>query len=77
MTGEADRLAQCRREFEQALEMGCTIPELRAQRERDRVFLRQRAGSDLAGHTDSLINGPSMASQTAFQRFEAPWMMRE
>jgi len=77
MSAESDRLAQCRREFEAAMRSGCSIPELREQRKRDRRTLRARARGEVNDHTNKLMSGPSEAPETDFLRFDAAWMMRE
>lgn len=72
MTAEGDRMAQCRRDFIEAMELGCSIPELRARR-RD---LRIRASREVERHTDDLADA-SHRQTTEFLRFDASWMMRD
>lgn len=76
MSRRADQLRQARLDFEAAMRLGCSIPEVRRQRVEDRRFLRQRANAHVADHTESLMSGPQEAVQRAFLRADCPWMMR-
>ncbi len=77
MSRTVERMARARAEFEAAMALGCSIPELRRRREADRHYLRQRARGDVDDHTNELMSGPSEGSQGDFRRFDAPWMMRD
>lgn len=77
MSAEADRMARARAEFSDALRLGISIPALRARREADRRYLRERAGQAVGDHTDDLMDGFSKPSLSEFQAWDADWMMRD
>lgn len=73
MSAAADRMARCRADFADATALGCSIPEMR----RRRADLRARAQTEVNSHTETLMSGPSEASEYRFEDFDAPWMMRD
>lgn len=69
MSTQAERIAAARREFLDAMERGCTIAELRAER----AELRRRARQAVAERADDF----AAPVPSDFRRFDAPWMMRD
>lgn len=85
---QAERMAAARREFLDAMERGCTIAELRAERAELRRRARQAVSqrtADLSTNNPKGASGSAVSSGTAqrasggapqFLDFEAQWMMR-
>lgn len=77
MTSRADQLRQMRRDFEEALALGCSIPDLRQRRLADRHYLRARARGEVSDRTEALMKSRSEVPQRAFLEPDCPWMMRD
>lgn len=84
MTAEGDRMRRARLEFEEAMERGCTIPELRAAKTRE---LKHRAEAYLDTLRQCGRRAPDVRPERPEQprspflqadepRHE-PWMMRD
>ena len=84
MTAEGDRMRRARLEFEEAMERGCTIPQLRAIKARE---LKERAEAYLDNlrncgrRAPDLRDGPDAQPRSPFLQAEGsrdqPWMMRD
>ncbi|WP_066517656.1 hypothetical protein [Sphingobium cloacae] len=75
-SAQAERFARARQEFAEAMQRGCTIPELRKRKAEERAALRQRAQDAV-----SAINGRQgfvvIDEAADFGRWDAHWMMRD
>lgn len=83
MTAEGDRMRRARLEFEEALERGCTIPQLRALKARE---LKERAEAYLdnlrnCGRRAPEAHEPDAHTRSSFVQVDEPrdqpWMMRD
>jgi hypothetical protein len=70
---EAERLSKARREFVEAMERGCTIPELRVMKARE----RRECGTRVAKPTGEVAGEQLRFGTQAHLDWNAPWMMRD
>lgn len=78
---EAERLAQHRAEFAEAMARGISIIDLRRRKAAERQALRHRAAWEVADRTADMMDDGA-AEQPGdmrgdFRRFDAFWMMRD
>lgn len=83
MSAEGDRMRRARLEFAEAMERGCTIPELRREKAREehaaavaRLEARRNCGRPIAGAAIPISGQPRSPFLSEETRNE-PWMMRD
>lgn len=84
MSSEGDRMRRARIEFEEANARGCTIPELRLAKARDRqaeaaarLEARRRCGSRFPETAQDTLHRPRSPFLETDEPRREPWMMRD